>query len=224
MPCRARALALLMEALQNYPAFARAFERGLGLNVAGALVGAVVGRPGIGRAIDHWSRFRERWFIADARGALVLLALWPFALLFPAAVPFGLGPGVGAQRDGDRRLAGRTPRSWNGCRFAKSSCSRWCLGAELICVALGAFIPCLLGYTGDPVRWRGEPCSRAAAIAVGVAATALSAALSWGPAARLGLAQPAGALGLLAGMVLASRDAGCRGARRGAGCWRWCCT
>ena len=30
-------------------------------------------------------------FARDARGALVLMALWPAALLFPAAVPFGLG-------------------------------------------------------------------------------------------------------------------------------------
>ena len=30
-----------------------------------------------------------RWFARDARGALVLLALWPWALLFPAAEPFG---------------------------------------------------------------------------------------------------------------------------------------
>jgi hypothetical protein len=29
--------------------------------------------------------------VPDARGALVLMALWPLALLFPAAVPFGLG-------------------------------------------------------------------------------------------------------------------------------------
>ena len=41
--------------------------------------------------ISHWSRFRARWLALDARGALVLLALWPVALLFPASVPLGLG-------------------------------------------------------------------------------------------------------------------------------------
>mgnify|MGYP000390794274 CR=1 FL=1 len=41
--------------------------------------------------LDRWSRFRANWFFPDARGALVLLALWPVALLFPAPVPLGLG-------------------------------------------------------------------------------------------------------------------------------------
>jgi hypothetical protein len=48
-------------------------------------------RAGAAGAIARWSRFRERWFAAHSRGALVLLALWPVALLFPASVPLGLG-------------------------------------------------------------------------------------------------------------------------------------
>ena len=89
----ARRCRFCMEALQNYLPSRVPSNVDFGLNVAGH-----AGRGGrspaaleLAGAIDHWSRFRERWFVAEARGALVLLALWPFALLFPAAVPLGLG-------------------------------------------------------------------------------------------------------------------------------------
>src|SRR5207253_5825342 len=53
-------------------------------------------------------------------------------------------------------------------------------GAELLCVALGILVPTLLGYT--VLRTLGRRAVFALVIvAVGVGATALSAALSWGP-------------------------------------------
>ncbi|MEY4712471.1 MAG: hypothetical protein RIS88_1921, partial [Pseudomonadota bacterium] len=86
------ALAFTMEALQTYLPSRVPSNVDFGLNAAGALGGALLaGGLEWGGAIERWSRFRERWFVRDARGALVLLALWPFALLFPAAVPLGLG-------------------------------------------------------------------------------------------------------------------------------------
>ena len=80
-------------------------------------------------AIDRWSRFRGRWFVADARGALVLLALWPFALLFPAAVPFGLGQVLRAAGSGPGGLAaghafpGVAARA--RCRIAAAGAGQW---------------------------------------------------------------------------------------------------
>lgn len=62
------------------------------MNVAGAGLGA-----GLALAVQHagagagWARWRERWFVPKSGGALALLALWPFALLFPTPVPLGLG-------------------------------------------------------------------------------------------------------------------------------------
>ena len=53
-----------------------------------ALLGWVLIRTGW---LARWSRFRGRWFAPQARGTLVLLALWPVALLYPASVTFGLG-------------------------------------------------------------------------------------------------------------------------------------
>ena len=54
-------------------------------------------------------------------------------------------------------------------------------GAELLCVALGLLVPCLLGYS--VMRGIGQRAICAMLVAAaGIAATALSAALSWGPA------------------------------------------
>jgi ABC-type branched-subunit amino acid transport system permease subunit len=123
---------------------------------------------------------RVRWFVDDARGALVLLALWPFALLFPASVPFGLGQVLERLEAGLADWLADTPfLDWLPVRDVELQ--PLVPGAEMICVMLGAIIPCLLGYA----VMRSMPQRALFAIgviAVGVGATALSAALSWGPA------------------------------------------
>ena len=85
-------LSFAMESLQSYLPTRVASNMDLVLNLLGGAVGAAsagaLERLG---AIDRWSLFRARWFEPDARWALVLLALWPLALLFPASVPLGLG-------------------------------------------------------------------------------------------------------------------------------------
>ena len=85
-------LSLVMEALQSYLPHRVPSNVDLALNIAGGWCGAVLATAleKMG-AIDRWSRFRARWFLPDASGGMVLLALWPAALLFPAAVPLGLG-------------------------------------------------------------------------------------------------------------------------------------
>ena len=191
-----------MEALQTYLPSRVPSNVDFVLNVAGALLGAVVAAAlEMAGAIDHWGRFRGRWFVADARGALVLLALWPFALLFPAAVPFGLGQVLERMEAALADWLLDTPfLEWMPIRDVELQ--PLVPGAELICVALGALIPCLLGYSVIQSMAR-RALFALAAIAVGVGATALSAALSWGPVhAWAWLSLPV-QLGLLAGMVLA---------------------
>ena len=83
-------LSLGMEFLQIYlPQRVPSNLDGL-LNTAGTWLGALLAwllqRLGV---LERWSRWRARWFSARARGPLVLLMLWPAALLFPAALPFG---------------------------------------------------------------------------------------------------------------------------------------
>jgi hypothetical protein len=152
-------------------------------------------------AIDRWSRFRDRWFVEDARGALVLLALWPAALLFPASVPFGLGQVLERLEAALAEWLEDTPfLEWMPMR--EIELQPLVPGVELLCVMLGALIPCLLAYC--VVRTAGRRLMvMLSALAIGVLATALSAALSWGPVhAWAWLSAPVRA-GLVASVVLA---------------------
>jgi VanZ family protein len=174
-------LSLWMEALQTYLPARVPSNVDFALNVAGTLAGAVMAAGlELAGAIDRWSRFRVRWFMDDARGALVLLALWPFALLFPASVPLGLGQVFERVEGALADWLLDTPfLEWLPVRDVELQ--PLVPGTELLCVALGALIPCLLGFS--VIRFPGRRALFAiAAIGVGVAATALSAALSWGPA------------------------------------------
>ena len=88
----AATLSLTMESLQMFLPVRVPSNVDAGLNILGALAGGAIARAleWVG-LLDRWSRFRDRWFVSDASGALALLAVWPFALLFPAPVTFGLG-------------------------------------------------------------------------------------------------------------------------------------
>ncbi|MBP6754016.1 MAG: VanZ family protein, partial [Alicycliphilus sp.] len=75
-------------------------------------------------------------------------------------------------------------------------------GGELLAVALGLLIPCLLGFC--IMRHMGRRMLLAlSALAVGVAATALSALLSYGPAHAWEWLTPATAIGLGVGLAAA---------------------
>ena len=199
------ALSFAMEAAQTYlPKRYSALSDWL-LNSLGGLCGAAlaVALEALG-AIDHWSRFRARWFAADARGALVLLALWPFALLFPAAVPLGLGQVFERLEAALADALSSTPfLEWLPVRDIELQ--PLVPLVELVCVALGLLVPCLLGYA--VIRaWSRRLAFLAALCILAMAVSALSALLSWGPAhiwAWLTLAVQVGlGLGLLACLLM----------------------
>ena len=132
----------------DLPAVARALQRRLRAQRAGRADRARCWPAALelAGAIDRWSRFRVRWFVDDARGALVLLALWPFALLFPAAVPLGLGQVLERLESALADWLLDTPfLEWLPVRDVELQ--PLVPGAELLCVALGALVPCLLGYS-----------------------------------------------------------------------------
>jgi VanZ family protein len=198
-------LTFAMESLQSYLPGRVASREDLVLNGTGAGLGAFVSlmmdRWGV---IERWSRLRERWFVEHSRGGIVLLITWPLALLFPAAVPFGLGQVLARLEEGlAAQLSGTPYSAWLPVRLIELKP----LGpaAEMVCVALGVLIPSLLGFC--VVRsLRRRILLVFATLALGVAVTALSAALSWGPAhawAWLGLAPLWGiALALPVALVL----------------------
>jgi VanZ family protein len=198
----ASALSALLEGLQTYLPSRVPSNLDWILNTAGAVLGAVLAAllEPMG-AIARWSRWRARWFVADARGALVLLALWPAALLFPASVPLGLGQVMERLEASLALWLQDTPfLQWLPVRDVELQ--PLVPLAEIACVALGLLAPCLLAYCVTPSK-RRRLLLALSACAVGVGVTALSAALSFGPEhAWAWLTRPVLA-GAVAGMLLA---------------------
>jgi VanZ family protein len=176
----AAALSLCMETLQSYLPSRIPSNVDLALNTFGALLGGITAsaleKLGV---VGGWSRFRARWFAPDARGALALLLLWPVALLFPAPVPMGLGQVFERLETALADALADTPFiDWLPLRDIELQ--PLVPGIELVCVALGALIPCLLGY-GVIRTTRQRALFSLVMLAVGVGASALSAVLSYGP-------------------------------------------
>ncbi len=174
------ALSATMEALQGYLPARVPSNVDLVLNTLGALLGALLAwlleRVGV---LARWSRVRTRWFHGNARGALVLLALWPLALLFPPPVPLGLGQVMERVEAGLASLLEDTPfLDWLPVRDIELQ--PLVPSAELLCVVFGALAPILLGYS----VLRTLP-QRAVVmlglLLLGMVASTLSAALSYGP-------------------------------------------
>jgi VanZ family protein len=195
-------LALTLESLQTYLPARVASKEDLVLNALGAWVGAfgtlLLEKLG---AIDRWSQFRARWFVRESRGGIVLLALWPLALLFPAAVPFGLGQVLERVEQTLAELLVDTPfLEWLPVR--EEALSSLVPGAQLVCVFLGLLIPCLLGFCVIRV-WLRRMIFVLLTAVVGIAVTALSAALTWGPAHAWAWLDLPTQLGMTTALVLA---------------------
>jgi VanZ family protein len=173
-------LSLTMETLQSYLPSRIASNVDLALNTTGAWLGAccawALEQAGV---VDRWSRIRARWFATEARGALVLIALWPVALLFPAAVPLGLGQVFERLEGALAEALANTPfLEWMPLRDLELQ--PLVPLTELTCVALGVLVPCLLAYGVVRTLWQ-RLFFFVAIFLAGVGASALSAALSYGP-------------------------------------------
>ena len=193
-------LSLALEALQSFlPQRVPQLSDWL-LNSAGVALGAAlaISMEKMG-AIDHWNRFRERWFVRDARSALVLLALWPAALLFPPAAPLALGQVRHRLHQSLNAWVEATPFATFIDEPGAYLLPLSNLG-ELICVALGFLIPCLLAYSVT-LGWHRRLMLWLGACATALVGSSLSAAMSFSPAhawgwlsfsAQVGLALGAG--------------------------------
>jgi len=122
-------------------------------------------------------------------------------LLFPAAVPLGLGQVLERLETAVADWLLDTPfLEWLPVREVELQ--PLVPAAELLCVALGAFVPCLLAYT--ILRSTGRRAAFALlTIGIGTLVTALSAALSWGPSHAWAWMSLPVRLGLLFGLLLA---------------------
>ena len=173
-------LSLGLETLQSYLPSRVPSVVDFSLNSAGAWLGALsasrLEKMGV---LQRWSDFRARWFENNARGALVLLALWPLALLFPVSVPMGLGQVVERLELALASALGESPfLEWLPVRDIELQ--PMVPGAQVIAVALGGLIPCLIGY-GVIRGWTHRSIFLFWLLPGGMLLTALSAALSYGP-------------------------------------------
>jgi VanZ family protein len=193
---------LLLEALQSYLPLRVPQLSDLLLNSFGALTGAVLAvaleRWGV---VDRWSRFRARWFVREARAPLVLVALWPVALLFPPAVPLALGQVRVRLHDYLNELVEGTPFAplidEPGAYLLPLSN----LG-ELLCVALGFVIPCLLAFAVT-LGWHRRMLLWFIGAVIALGASSLSAALSYSPENAWGWLSFASQVGLALGIGIA---------------------
>ncbi len=174
-------LSLALEYLQIFLPARVPSNLDLALNGAGAAFGAAAGvlleRHHL---LGRWRRLRDDWVASDARGTLLLLALWPWALLYPLAVPFALGQVLERVEETLAEwLAGSPYLEWLPLR--EIELQPLLPGFEWLCVTASALLPCLLAYTAIRAKAKRQ-LTAALLLATGFAATTLSATLSWGPA------------------------------------------
>jgi VanZ family protein len=197
-------LSLAMEVLQNYLPHRVSSNVDFALNALGTLLGVSIGlvlnRRG---GIERWQRLRERWFVARSAGGTALLVLWPIGLLFPTAVPFGLGHVLGRVQPMLADLLQGTPAEawtsgWADAAAKHAEAGAMPPGAELSIIVLGLLAPCLVAFTIATQGWR-RTALVLGAVALGCATTTLSTALNFGPQHALAWTTPQALQGILVG-------------------------
>lgn len=162
------------------------------MNTAGAAAGAALALLAR-QAARPWTGLRERWFVPHSGGALALLALWPFALLFPTPLPLALGQVGERLREAAEWLVEDVP-------WAEPLQAALQAGtpvpeplaplSEGLLIALGLFGPCMLAYSVARAGWHRLVLACGIA-AVAAATMTLSSLLNYGP--RHALAWPTAA-------------------------------
>jgi hypothetical protein len=82
-----------MEAAQTYLPSRVSSNLDFYTNAAGCTIGALIGTLSARKLMDtsHLYKLRQRWFAQHASQGLVLVALWPLAMIYPQPFLFGLG-------------------------------------------------------------------------------------------------------------------------------------
>ena len=203
-------LTFTLELLQNYLPHRVSSTLDLLLNAMGTALGI-----GIGLLLDshggieRWQMVRDRWFVARSAGGMALLLLWPIGLLFPTAVPFGLGQVLGRVQPVLAEMLEGTPAEGWAARWVDAdaapaaSVTTMSAASELSIIVLGLLAPCLVAFTIAVPGWRRSALVLGAAL-LGVAATTLSTALNFGPQHALAWTTTQAVQGLLVGLAAAA--------------------
>lgn len=178
----------------------------LGLNIGGAALGASLGAlVHVKGGVERWQTLRDRWFNSRSAGGIALLVAWPAALLFPLPLPLAVGQVLVRTRDALWELVQDTSAAaWAGDWLAPQTATAG-LGpaAEWLLVGLGLLSPCLIGYSITLPGVRRLWLALLITVA-GVATTALSTALNFGPEHAFAWATPKTLSALLAALAAAA--------------------
>ena len=204
-------LSLTMEIVQNYLPHRVSSNVDLALNAVGTAMGAAIGALLHWRGgIAQWQKLRDRWFVARSAGGLALLVLWPIGLLFPTAVPFGLGHVLGRiQPLVIELLAGTPAAAWTEgwalkvAPAVEAAQPALTSTTELSIIVLGLLAPCLVAFTIAVPGWRRSALVLGAAL-LGVIATTLSTALNFGPQHAFAWTTAQAVQGMLVGLAAAA--------------------
>ncbi len=202
----ASALSYLSEVIQQFLPGRVPSRVDWALNSAGAAAGVALAAllQALG-LLQRWQTLRERWFVVDSAGALSLLALWPVGLLFPTPVPLGVGHVAEQLRAALMALFEDAP-------WARGFVALLQGGAvavqplpplsDALVQTFGLLAPCLVAFSAAR-RGPRRALLVAGLLAVGLAATTLSTALSFGPANSLAWITPQTLPALALGVLLA---------------------
>jgi VanZ family protein len=153
----------------------------------------------------RWSTVRERWFVPHSGATLALLLLWPVGFLYPRNVPFGLGVTWERLQEAAYDLLNDHPLApwfeWLWASLGENT-GTMSKAAEGFSVALGLLGPCLVAFSIARPGWY-RVAIVPLAVAVGLAANTLSAALNFGPVHALGWVTSTVPVGLALGAALA---------------------
>lgn len=170
------------------------------LNTVGAGLGMLMGLVLLRLNLLHpWTLFRESGLVRHNGLGLLLMALWPVALLYPTPVPLGLGQVWARLELVVYRITQDTFLSaWQPLSLPDSALSPF---GEAVVVALCLWAPLLLAFA----LWRGVV--RRARVVLGVLpmvvlSMSLSAGLTYGPEHALAWLSPSVGLGAVMGITL----------------------
>ena len=200
-------LSFSMESLQSFLPVRVSSNVDWATNTLGATLGAALAVWLLPRlALSQKTRdLRERWLTRDAGFGLLLLLVWPLALLWPPPALFATGQVIGSlsQSLSDAmQIAPPFARWFNSDALLALSTPRPMGSAQQVWIAASMLMAVL--WTSASISRPTAPRARIALAltAAGLLAITLSAVLGFGPEHALAWATPAALQGLGVGLVL----------------------
>ncbi len=172
-------LSVGMETVQGFMPLRVSSNLDVLLNLLGGLLGSLMAwfASGLG-LVKLWDEIKSHWFVGESRGAVVLLALWPIALIFPTEIPFALGQITEKfYRFVLNHAGNQEVLVWPLTQqFDQLLNSTW-INSMLIC--LGIVFPCLIYYSVVEIVWK-RFLGMLLIIAMGIAMVSLSSGFTFG--------------------------------------------